>query len=279
MARLSDETLMAFADAELAPAERARVEAALATDSESRARLEMFMVTGRSLAAQVRKPLMEAVPPTLVNLVLAGGDRTAHSRRSRRFLVSTTLSQFSGASALLSFKSLSYAAAILIGCIFGWYSHDIATSTPHRSTVFVATEDGRILARGVLQHALETAPSAVQVSPTEQSDAVAHTRTRLTFMSRQGLFCRQYELALRNGHQFAGIGCRDEDRSWQVQFHTPIASARSEGAATKPAGDSRTGVLTAIIGQIIDGDALGHAEEIAAIAKQWQPDGARTLPR
>jgi hypothetical protein len=279
MAHLSDETLMAFADGELAPAERARVEAALAKDAESRAHLEIFVVTGRSLAPQFRKPLIGPVPQPLVDLVLAGGDRTTHSLLSRRSLVSATLSQLSGASALFLFKSLSYSAAVLIGCIFGWYSRDFGPSTPHRSTFFVATEDGRILARGALQRALETAPSGIQVSATEENDSVAFARTRLTFMSRQGMFCRQYELALRDGHQFVGIGCRDEDSSWQVQFHRPIASARSEGAATKPAGDNRTGGLTAIIEQIIDGDALGHGEEVTAIAKQWQPDRARFLPR
>ena len=79
MANLSDETLMAFADGELAPGERARVEAALVADATGRARLEIFIVTGRSLADQFRKPLIEPVPRRLVDLVLDRSVETAHS--------------------------------------------------------------------------------------------------------------------------------------------------------------------------------------------------------
>ena len=66
-----DETLMAYADGELEPAQRAAVEAALAADPTLVVRVEQHRALRRKLNAKFDRVLMETVPDALVAKILA----------------------------------------------------------------------------------------------------------------------------------------------------------------------------------------------------------------
>src|SRR5689334_9460733 len=63
---IPDETLMAYADGELEPAQRAEVEAAIAADPQLAARVEQHRALRRKLNAAYDPILMETVPDALV---------------------------------------------------------------------------------------------------------------------------------------------------------------------------------------------------------------------
>lgn len=273
MVELSNEMLMAHADGELDFSERARVEAILATDPSSRARLQMFKATGRSLADHF--PMNEPVPQRLIDLILGRSAKTAAAARKAlaiggRSRFSALLGHIKSAGEPHWQSALAYTTVLLIAAATGWYLHEATTRTPVASEAFIFIDNGRILAQGALWRTLETAPSGVQVAATGL-EQVASVQVRLTFKSRQHGFCRQYELALRIGSHFAGIGCRGDDASWQVQIHTPNASNASARSGRITAADGNESALAAVVGHMIDGDALGVADEATLIGKQWRP--------
>lgn len=71
MTTLSDEILLAYADDELPPAERAAVERRLAYDAEARDRLQAFTTTGQWLARAYDDTLRAPPPPALVEAIRA----------------------------------------------------------------------------------------------------------------------------------------------------------------------------------------------------------------
>jgi anti-sigma factor RsiW len=278
VAKLSDETLMAYADGELPTIERARVDAILAGDADSRARLAMFTETGKSLAEHFRAPMDEPVPQHLVDLVL-GGARSADTTRSaatprmpsvrHERSLTASLIQFFTANQPRWQLALGCSTALLIGLGSGWALHRVPVFSDHGQAL-AALAGGRILAQGALQRVLESTPTGQQVALGSQQ-SIAAIQARLTFKSRQQEFCRHYELAVRDGGHFAGIGCRGVDGRWQIQLHTEVAANRTAKGQTVPAGSDASPDLAALLDRMIDGDALGGPEEAELIAKRWQP--------
>jgi anti-sigma factor RsiW len=279
VAKLSDETLMAYADGELPTVERARVATILAGDAASRARLAMFTATGKSLAEQFTTPMDEPVPQHLLDLVLGGKPpadtlpaavatpRMPSVRREPGF--AARLMQFFTASQPRWQLALGCSTALLIGLGSGWALHR-APVGQGQAQALASLADGRLLAQGALLRVLESAPTGQQVA-LDSRQSIATIQARLTFRSRQQEFCRHYELAVRDGGHFAGIGCRGSDGRWQVQLHTQIAASRMPKGQTVPAGNDASTDLAALLDRMIDGDALGGPEEAALIAKQWRP--------
>jgi anti-sigma factor RsiW len=278
VAKLSDETLMAYADGELPTVEMAWVATIVAGDAASRARLAMFTETSRSLREQFQAPMDEPVPRHLVDLVLGGARpvdalpsaATTPRKVSVRHELSLTakLMQFFTASQPRWQFALGCATALLIGLGSGWALH--RAPVERNAQALAALTDGRVLAQGALQRVLETAPTGQHVA-LDNRQSIATIQARLTFRSHQQEFCRHYELVVRDGGHFAGIGCRGSDGRWQVQLHTQIAASRLSTGQTVPAGNDSSPDLAALLDRMIDGDALGGSEEAALIAKRWQP--------
>ena len=276
MADLSDETLMAYADGELTHAERAGVDARLAVDPASRARLEMFEATGKSLADHFRKPIEQPVPGHLIALVLGGSTQAASTRAGRAAGAQTpSFSELVRRAIAASLPrwpvALAYSTVLLIGTGAGWYLRDGTMRTATPLPALIALDSNRIIASGALHQALETAPSGAQVEANNGRDRFATVQSRLTFKNRDMAYCRQYELAMPNGGQFSGIGCRGADGRWHVLAHTEVVSRRASQGRTVAAGSGGSAALEGLVDRMIEGDALGAADEAALIRKQWQP--------
>ncbi len=87
---ISDETLMAYADGELEPAQRAEVEAAMAADPKVAERVERHRALRRKLNAAFDPVLLETVPHALIaapavsrRRIIGRQARGARQRRSR----------------------------------------------------------------------------------------------------------------------------------------------------------------------------------------------------
>ena len=72
MAEVTDELLMAYADADdaLSPLQRAKVEAFLQAHPSARRRIEIFRATGAPLSRLYGRPMAEPVPAHLKDFVL-----------------------------------------------------------------------------------------------------------------------------------------------------------------------------------------------------------------
>jgi len=273
VALLTDETLMAYADGELDAAGRGRVEAVLARDPESRARLEIFTATGAPLAALYGKPMAEPVPPHLVALVLGRKEPRQSPARNAAHAGRQSASFMDALGVLFAWPQWSmvfaFAALVLtLGAGAGWYLHR-ASDSMHG---LVMLERGQIFALGPLQQALESAPSgaSITLSAAKGADTALTMRAALTFKNRLNAYCRQYDVTTPEG-PYAGIACRNNDGQWRLEIHMAAAPRSKTGNRTTPAGASGVSDVEAAVTAVIEGDALGRTDEEALIRNRWRP--------
>ncbi len=232
---IDDDTLMAYADGELAPHARAEVALALEGDAELRARLAAHERMRRRFSAAYDGALDEPVPERL--LAAAAKSRGADivdlgARRGAKWSAREW-----GAIAA------SLAAGLLI-----------AFNVSGRETSPFSTTDGKLSAGGALARALDSQLAA---------DAGTVVKVGLSFRNRDGQYCRTFDLA---GANTAGLACRDET-VWRIA----VASAHGAGGGeVRQAGSEVSPAILGAIESMIDGDALGPDEEAQARAEHWR---------
>lgn len=276
MADPDDEKLMAFADGELAPAERIEVEAAINASPELRSRLEVFLRTKDQLAGLYNAPLQRPSPDHLIDLVLgkahekANGSRGSGRHRSLRSWSAEILS------ALLPRSWMTYSAVAAVGLVLltaglsGWALNSLVLQPGRNDQSAVLLRDGNILARAQFRQGLETLVSGHKLSWSDNSNGKFTLKPVLTFRSSDKSICRQYELTLQSVAIYSGLACRDDlQGNWTIRLHTRRAQAQSDANGQfVPAAGSMNSVLDSLVDQIMDGDAMGRADE-EALLRGW----------
>ncbi len=129
MVFVSDETLMAYADGELAADDRRQLEAMLAVDQELRARLAPFTATGANLASVFARPMREPVPARLIMAVdaamrandAAAARKAGRGSGSRGFLERARLALLESQFRLTGPAfALACAGLMVAGGVSGW---------------------------------------------------------------------------------------------------------------------------------------------------------------
>jgi len=95
-------------------------------------------------------------------------------------------------------------------------------------------------------------------------------RAILTFKSKGGGFCREYETETAKGNRFAGLACREPGGEWSIQVHVAEAAAAHNAGTSPSAGGPHEEALDPIVDGMIAGIAFGKDEENAAIASGWK---------
>lgn len=290
MAALADEILMAYADGVLDGEGRAHVEAVLLTDEQSRRKVAIFRATGPRLAQLYRKPMQEPIPPGLVDFVLQFNTASAAPAKPKRakeafkawreklMSRSTWEQAFSRAvwekrlpRAMTWQLAAASAAALIAAASAGWMLHSSSRPGVDRLTAF---RHGKIYAEGALAYLLETMPSNRPSRVDGGTQDWTAVRAVLTFKSKGGGFCREYEAETAKENRFAGLACREPGGEWVIQVHVAEATAAHD-SETGPAGRGGAGgpheeALDPIVDSMIDGIAFGKDEENAAIASGWK---------
>jgi hypothetical protein len=272
MTDFPDEMLMAYADNELSPRDRALIDARLAADAGLRARLEPFVATGSSLSAFFDEPLREPVPSRLIEAIASvalpvarTAPRVREARESAGWLESLgnllfpRTPQFAAAFGLAGLLIAGGATVWVLG-------RDGGVGGPSPAGL-VALEKGQLVATGELLAALETKP--MQAAAT--GEAMSGVVPLQTFHSRDGSFCREYRAGDREGKTFSGVACRQQaGGEWRVAAHieTPPVAAVAPGKYESAGGPE---ALNAVVDALIEGDVLGPEDEAAAIARKWAP--------
>lgn len=227
---VDEETLMAFADGELSGDERAAVEAALAGDDALRARLAAHQRLRARLSAAFDGALTEPAPERLTAAVQAPRAQIVDfaARRAMKWSAREW-----GAMAA------SLAAGLLIG-----------VGVMNTQAPLIAASNGGLEARGALAHALTT-----QLASDEQGAV----RIGLSFVSRQGAYCRTFTITRSDT---SGLACRDND-SWAIAL-----TARGGGGEVRMAGAPEA-ILSAVDAMIV-GEPLDQAAEQQARAREWR---------
>jgi hypothetical protein len=275
MTRLTDETLMLFADGLLDGAEGERVRRLAAEDPDLRARISIFHMTGQGLARLFDEHANAPVPARL-QAFLASQDGApsgaALSDRWRRAMADLSAAWIRlprpTAAGWYAPAALAASLTLIAGIGLGWLLRCEAGGGGMDLSEFVQAENNRLLARGALEKGLETLASGGDVTVASGGSEQARIRVMMTFRGEARDYCRQYEIttALRERH--SGVACRIGGQ-WTVAMQALLPPSRPSHDRTVPAGGSNA-AMEAAVGAMIDGDPLGRDEETAAIRHGWQ---------
>lgn len=255
MATFSDETIMSYVDGELDEATSGEIEAALASDAELSARVELFAQTRLTAQNALRPILDEPMPDSLkasVEAMVESARRPApsqgassHAEAARRGLVPAN-----------DWWRLAAAACIagVLGLAGGYMAGgpmaDDRTGSPG---LRIADADP-----DALSTALRTTPSGEERTLPGSAE---HFRVIASFHDHQQSLCREFELDMADKSRLTAVACDDNGR-WHVRFavNTPDATAGYAPA-------SSTEALEAYLTAIQAGAALSADEERQALEK------------
>jgi hypothetical protein len=243
----SEETLMAYADNELDSQTRAAIEAAIAADPEIARRVAQHKALRGRLRVAFDSVLDEPTPQRLVDTargvpaVRREGNviplrRKAPPRRAWP-------------------QWASIAASLVVGVIIG------QALLRNSGSGLVTSLEGKLLADGVLAHALSDQLSSTQ---TEQ----APVRIGVSFKSKGGDYCRTF--SVRESTTLAGLACHERD-DWHVQMLTQTTSTTASGDAYRQAASDIPQSVVQAADAIIAWDPLSAHAEAAARDKSWNP--------
>lgn len=127
-------------------------------------------------------------------------------------------------------------------------------------------DNGDWVARGGLASALD---SQLSGAPTATSGG---TRIGLSFVARDGAYCRAFSQGESGQNGSAGVACRDGE-GWRVKQLVAVAVARASSSSSNEFRTAASPWPPALMGTIDDlreGDALGPEAERAAMSKGWK---------
>jgi hypothetical protein len=230
----SDDTLMAYADGELDPAERAAIEQAMRTDPAVAAAVERHRALRADVAAAFAGILDEPVParlqpPAPANVVSLEAVREKRTERRR-----------------WSWPEWgALAATLVVGVLAGKMVPGGAPA--------IAGNGSQVVARGELASALDR-----QVGG-QGNGAV---KVGVSFAARDGAYCRGFVMGAS-----AGLACR-EGGQWKIPV---LAEAEKEAAGGyRQAGSALPPAVLDAIDARIAGKPLDAAGEEAARKRGWR---------
>jgi hypothetical protein len=243
-----DETLMAYADGELAPDLRARVEQAMREDPAVAAAVERHRALRADVFAAFAGVLDEPVPerlqpaamggrgPVRVDVLAQAGARPLPARWSWR--------QWGGMAA-------SLAAGVLAGAL-GW--QQLQGKDKDMDSAPFGRQGGALVARGALADALSTRLAA------DAPDG--GVRLGVSFAAKGGGYCRSFQLGAT-----AGLACR-QDGEWRIPVLAQEEHAEQTGY--RQAGSAMPAAVLDAIDARIAGASLDAAAERAAREQGWR---------
>ena len=246
--KLSRELLFAYVDGALSDEDAREVAAEVAKDSELQAYVEEQKRLKERLQAAF-KPITDEpeAPPRAT-------DTTPIPETKAALLPFAGWAERLRAKNLFRSQALVPVGAMAAGIALGFLLADSLGMGGDISGV-----GGRLIAQGNLARVL-TAQLAG-----EQAEAAA-TRIGVSFVSRDGAFCRSFETARREG-RVAGIACRDNNR-WRI---AALASAPPRADSPfQPAAASMPAGIREALGSMIVGEALDADAERAARNQGWR---------
>jgi hypothetical protein len=242
----SDEMLMAYVDGELAEAERAAIDAAMAEDAALATRVGAFRAQRELLARAFAPVLSEPVPQRLVDAArrspASGAPVDLAAVRERR----------EARRARPAWRELgALAASLLLGVLIGR-----GVLQPSEGEPLIARSGSALVARGALDVAL-----SAQASGQEH----AGVAPGFSYRTQGGAYCRTF--ATTGADPLAGIACRSHN-DWVVEAVS--SEGASSGGDYRMASTALPADLRQRIEADIEGDPLDAAAEATAIERRWR---------
>ena len=265
MTRPTDEMLMAYADDVLDPADRARVEAHLATDAEARAIVEMFRRTAALSREAHATPLREPVPEALMQAILKA---PAQARQGTE-----QIDNAAGSAAVVDLASrrrppriadtwrlpIAASLALLVGLGAGYLA---SRGSPDQG--------GNQMALGAVE---KSAPLATALEHKSSGSTTGRHVVVATFRDKQDRACREIEVlntAQPRRPEAAAVACRGRDGTWTVEGAARVAAPAPAGKGIEPSGVAERDALDGLLNMLGAKPVLSPAEEKSLIERGWR---------
>jgi len=245
------ETLMAYVDGELAPDEERRVVAELAKDPT----LNAYVEQQKELAAKLRSafaPVLEEPIPARIERAVRETKIPSHPPA---LLLVSRLQRMWGNTGRASSTWIP-AGALAAGLALG-----IVLAGSFDSGTNLGTTGGTPVAQGELARVL-TAELASEQTP----DTMSAARIGVSFMNKDGAYCRSFKTRAGVRGAMAGIACLT-DGDWQIAALASAAPRETSGFTTA-AGEMPANVR-GVLNEMISGDPLNAEQERAARDQGW----------
>lgn len=258
----SDETLMAYADGELAPPERAEVEQAMRGDPELAARVAQHQALRADVFAAFAPVLEEPVPARLTATALpekvadlaaaragrgARADRTGSTDARAVALDTSGTPRRAWSWAQWGGMAASLAIGVLAGSVL------LGGGSPQSG---IASADGALVATGALAEALST-----QLAANTAGDA--KVKIGVSFAAKDGALCRSFSVGTA-----AGLACRS-GAQWKLPVVAEAEQEQGKAGAYRQAGSAMPAAVLAAIDERIAGAALDAEGERSAQQRGW----------
>lgn len=277
MESVPDEVLMAYADNALAPDERNRVAALLASDPTLRERFEQFVVAQAALKEIFEPIANEPVPARLVAAVksarVPNDAILAPARLPRRRTAVAALGE-----AISSFRKLTLvpmaavAATVLVVTV--WTFSRPTTDSPLVGAGLMAADDKGPYAAGELARALDATSSG------RTSGQQVSITPILSFRSQDSRYCRQYRIDSASMGSFSGLACRGEPSkvaqvAWRVIAQEQVSPHAATPESFRPASGPLSPSVETAVERLIEGDVLAPSDEAGLIEHGWTDEPRR----
>lgn len=238
---ISEAELQAYVDGELAPADVARVEAAIAGDPLLARQVERERALRARLRASFDPVLDEPVPARLAALLQDPLARPDDARAQGARVIDLAQRR------RVAWRAPAYAlaASLLVLAASLWLRN---ASGPLR------LQGDRLVASGELARALDDSLASVP----QPHAAVA---IGLSFRAQDGHVCRSF-----TGNALAGLACR-EGNAWSIAV---LSHAAPRAGDIRQAGSATPPEVQAAIDARMQGDAFDAAQERTARAAHWR---------
>lgn len=264
----SDETLMAYADGELAPSERSAIERAMREDPQVAAAVERHRALRAKVFGAYAGVLDEPVPERLRPVRDPAAEPAAAPAVAPKVLSLEAARQARRQAAAPPapavaprrqawFQWGALAASLVVGVLAG--SAWLGGADGKGDGAWISADaQGRLLAGATLAEALSS-----QLASTQAQGPV---RIGTSFATKDGGYCRSFQL-----QGSAGLACR-EDAGWRIPVFKegPANAGASSGSEYRQAAAAMPAAVLEAIDERIEGLALDAQAERAARERGWK---------
>lgn len=241
---ISRETLMAFADGELDPVQRARIEVALRDDAALRQRVAALQMQRQRLAQAFDTVLDEPAPDRLTRLLKTASVATPTDSGAavvNLAEVRTRRARLGGTPSWAQWGGM--AASVVLGVLLGTHIGEQKTDSD------LGLRQGQLLASGAIAQALTT-----QLASEPQPGA--SVAVQLSFVDKRNGYCRTFSTTT-----LAGLACLHNGQ-WAVQQVAAVDEPAS-GTVRQAASALPRSVLEAVDQRMANTALDAKAERLA----------------
>jgi hypothetical protein len=156
--------------------------------------------------------------------------------------------------------ALAASVALCVGAGGMWL---VQALSPPVQMAEVSLTGGIVAADSTLNAALEGSQSGVVFA-----GAAEKVRPILSFASKDGRFCREFEAFGKDG-SVVGVACK-VDTGWKMEVMVSAAPHAPDDTQYAPASGFDAKALDEVVSRLMDGQALSQDDEKAALRNGWR---------